>query len=636
MRCTEDALPSIHAKPFLLSLIKGNSHNDKGQEMRYNLRNRSSFADEHSPRFFVTRNRFHPLLEVGMYDEKLLKKILLSSETFKQADIKAMLAEAKEKKQTLEARVLEKMPEETLYRVAAEYFKVPFIDLKGVQVRKDFLDLIPEPIANTHHVVPFDKGEKSMKVAMIDPEDLQTIEFLRRKTGLKIEIHITTPSALKEIIKQYKVSLKAEFEDITADTEDDDDQSKLKELANDLPVVRIVDSLLEHAIFEGASDIHIEPNEHDLSVRYRVDGILRDVMTLPKQSMSGVIARVKVLSNLKLDEHRLPQDGRMKISGPGYKYAVRVSTLPIMDGEKIVMRLLSEGAEALSLKQLGFNSKHLEIIERNIRKPHGINFVTGPTGSGKTTTLYSILAILNTPGVNISTVEDPVEYRMEGINQSQVNSKIGFTFAAGLRSLLRQDPNIIMVGEIRDGETASIATNAAMTGHLVFATLHTNDAVTSLPRLMDMGVPRFLVAFTANIIIAQRLVRKICQDCKEAYKLEKKAIDELREMYHLEEIMESLALHGFVKKGASLEKQDFYRGKGCKSCGDQGYKGRQGIYEVLEISKKIQTLINKDATKAELLAQARSEGMISIVEDGFNKALSGVTSLEEIMRVTKE
>jgi len=562
-----------------------------------------------------------------MYEDKLLKKILLATETFKPAEIKQLAADAKSRKQSLEAEVLTKMPEETLYRVAADYFKVPFVDLKGVQVRKDFLDLIPEPIATTHEVIPFDKGEKSMKVAMLDPEDLQTIEFLRRKTGLEIEVHLTTHTSLHEIIKQYKRSLKAEFEDIGVEAGDEEDQTRLKELANDLPVVRIVDSLLEHAIFEGASDIHIEPTEHDVSVRYRVDGILRDVMTLPKQSMSGIVARVKVLSNLKLDEHRLPQDGRMKISGPGYKYAVRVSTLPIMDGEKIVMRLLSESAAALTLEQLGFNKQHLAIVERNIHKPHGIIFVTGPTGSGKTTTLYSVLAILNTPGVNISTVEDPVEYRMEGINQSQVNPKIGFTFASGLRALLRQDPNIIMVGEIRDGETAEIATNAAMTGHLVFATLHTNDSVTSLPRLMDMGVPRFLVAFTANMIVAQRLVRKVCPDCKESYKLEKKAVDEL---------MEDLVRHGFMKKGMTLERQDFYRGAGCKSCGDQGYKGRVGIYEILEVSKDIQALINRDATKAEILAKAKEEGMISIVEDGFQKALSGVTSLEEIMRVTKE
>ena len=427
----------------------------------------------------------------------------------------------------LEEYLLEKMPEETLFRLAADYFKVPFVDLKGVQVRKDFLDLVPEPIATTHEIVPFDKGEKTLKVAALDPEDLQTLEFLRRKTGLEIQVHVTTPTALREIIKQYKRSLKAEFEDIAKVTgavgEGEEDQNKLRELAQDLPVVRIVESLLEHAVFEGASDIHIEPSEQDLVVRYRVDGILRNVMTLPKNSQAGIVARIKVLSNLKLDEHRLPQDGRMKISGPGYKYSVRVSTLPVMDGEKIVMRLLSETAQALSLEQLGFNDKHLELLKRNIMKPHGIIFVTGPTGSGKTTTLYSVLSLRNTPGVNISTIEDPVEYRMTGVNQSQVNPKIGFTFAVGLRTLLRQDPNIIMVGEIRDGETAEIATNAAMTGHLVFATLHTNDAVTSLPRLVDMGVPRFLVAFTCNIIVAQRLVRKVCKESRvsKAYRAKK-------------------------------------------------------------------------------------------------------------------
>lgn len=571
-----------------------------------------------------------------MYEDKLLKKILLTAGTFKKEELKAFEKEAKEKKSKLEEAILKKMPEETLYRVAAEYFKMPFVDLKGVQVRKDFLELIPEPIATTHEVVPFDKSDKSMKIAMLDPEDIQTIEFLRRKTGLEIEIHVTTASALQEIIKQYRRSLKAEFEDITKGTGDEEDQSKLKELANDLPVVKIVDSLLEHAIFEGASDIHIEPSEHDVSVRYRVDGILRNVMTLPKNSMSGIVARIKVLSNLKLDEHRVPQDGRMKISGPGYKYSVRVSTLPVMDGEKIVMRLLSESAAQLTLEQLGFNKQHLEIVTRNIKKPHGINFVTGPTGSGKTTTLYSVLGMLNTPAVNISTVEDPIEYRMAGINQSQVQPKIGFTFASGLRALLRQDPNIIMVGEIRDGETAEIATNAAMTGHLVFATLHTNDAVTSLPRLVDMGVPRFLVAFTANMIIAQRLVRKICKDCKESFKLSSDQLKEVTDLYDIDDILNNLAKRGFLKKKESLEKLEFFRGAGCKQCGDQGYKGRMGIYEVLEVTEKVQELINKNATGPEIMAAAREEGMISIVEDAFFKALNGLTTLGEIMRVTKE
>ena len=572
-----------------------------------------------------------------MYSDALLQKILLETGTFKPVEVKQFLAEAKEKKQRLEDRVREKMPEETLYRVAADWFKAPFIDLKGVQVRKDFLDLVPEPIAATHEIVPFDKGEHVLKVATLDPQDLQTIEFLKRKTGMELEVHITTPTALQDIIKQYRRSLKAEFEDITKTSEPGatDDQQKLRELAQDLPVVRIVESLLEHAVFEGASDIHIEPTEQDLAVRYRVDGILRNVMTLPRNAQAGVVARIKVLSNMKLDEHRLPQDGRMKISGPSYKYSVRVSTLPVMDGEKIVMRLLSETAQALSLEQLGFNDSHLAIVKRNIMKPHGIIFVTGPTGSGKTTTLYSVLSLRNTPGVNISTIEDPVEYRMAGVNQSQVNPKIGFTFAIGLRTLLRQDPNIIMVGEIRDGETAEIATNAAMTGHLVFATLHTNDSVTALPRLVDMGVPRFLVAFTCNMIIAQRLVRKVCKSCAQPYTLTKQQVKELGELYNLEEIMAGLRTHGLIKD-VSIEKSDFFRGAGCKQCGGEGYRGRMGIYEVLEITKGIQDLINKDATGQEIYAQAVKEGMITIVEDGFAKALSGVTTLEEIMRVTKE
>ncbi len=573
-----------------------------------------------------------------MYSDALLQKILVTTGTLKLPEIKEHVAAAKEKKTRLEEHLLEKMPEETLYRIIADYFKVPFVDLKGVQVRKDFLDLVPEPIATTHEIVPFDKGASTLKVATLDPEDLQTIEFLKHKTNLDVQVHVTTPTALREIIKQYKRSLKAEFEDIAKATPvgDETDQQKLRELAQDLPVVRIVESLLEHAVFEGASDIHIEPTEQDLAVRYRVDGILRNVMTLPKNAQAGIVARIKVLSNLKLDEHRLPQDGRMKISGPSYKYSVRVSTLPVMDGEKIVMRLLSETAQALSLEQLGFNDKHLEAVKRNIAKPHGIIFVTGPTGSGKTTTLYSILSLRNTPGVNISTIEDPVEYRMNGVNQSQVNPKIGFTFAIGLRTLLRQDPNIIMVGEIRDGETAEIATNAAMTGHLVFATLHTNDSVTSLPRLVDMGVPRFLVAFTCNMIIAQRLVRKVCKECKQPYKISKAQLKELSDLYDIPKVTSAMQHDGFLEKGMTLDKVDFYRGAGCKQCGDEGYKGRVGIYEVLEVSKPLQDLIAKNASNAEIIAQAEQEGMIGIVEDGFSKAIKGVTSLEEIMRVTKE
>ena len=351
---------------------------------------------------------------------------------------------------------------------------------------------------------------------------------------------MAAPSALEETLKQYRLSLKAEFEKITEKPIQDESKEKLEELAENLPIIRVAESLLEHAVFEGASDIHIEPLEKGVTVRYRVDGVLRKVMTLPKTVGPGVVARIKILSNLKLDEHRLPQDGRFKIETNDRRLSVRVSVLPIFDGEKIVMRLLDETATALTLEQLGLLPGPLEIVSRNIKRPHGIILVTGPTGSGKTTTLYSIMQILNRPEVNISTIEDPIEYRMPGINQSQVSTKVGFTFARGLRALLRQDPNIIMVGEIRDSETADVAIHAALTGHLVLSTLHTNDAATALPRLADMNIPPFLIAFTANMIVAQRLVMKLCPECKEAYKLNAMAVSELWKLYDIGNLVKSL------------------------------------------------------------------------------------------------
>jgi type IV pilus assembly protein PilB len=411
----------------------------------------------------------------------------------------------------------------------------------------------------------------------------------------------------------------------------------LKKLAADLPVVRIVDTLLEYAVFEDASDIHIEPEEKEINVRYRVDGILRHVMTLPKNVQQGISARIKILANLKVDEHRLPQDGRFKINNKEYKVSFRVSIIPTFDGEKIVMRLLKEKAQILSLEQLGFQQSSLEMIKRNIEKPHGMILVTGPTGSGKTTTLYTVLNILNTPEVNICTVEDPIEYRMAHVNQSQVNAKIGFTFASGLRSLLRQDPDIIMVGEIRDQETAEIAIHAAMTGHLVLSTLHTNDAVTTLPRMADMGVASFLIASTTNLIIAQRLVRKICPNCIQSYNLDKPAVDELGKILNVDEIIIALKKVKVIANNQDkFESLLFYRGKGCKQCNGTGYKGRLGIYETLEITPDIAELIMKKATEKEIKDAALKQDMITMIEDGFIKAKNGITTIEEIMRVTKE
>jgi type IV pilus assembly protein PilB len=581
-----------------------------------------------------------------MLNNDLLKKILRETGTFDVKGINQLLKEAKEKSadMTLEQYLLKekKMPEEMLYRIAAQFYRLPFVNLREQPIRQDILFLIPEPIAVSHKLIAFEKTDDELRVATLEPTDLQTFEFVKRKTNLKLKVYYTNPSSFESAVKQYKQSLSAELGAMTSmpkksgEEPSAEEEEKLSKLAEDIPIVRVVDSILEHAILEGASDIHIEPSETEVIVRFRVDGVLRPVMTFPKIVAPGIVARIKILSNLKLDEHRLPQDGRFKIENPNYKFSMRVSILPVYDGEKIVMRLLSEGAKPLTLEQLGFQPKAKEIVLRNMKKPHGIIFVTGPTGSGKSTTLYSVLNMLNTPKVNISTVEDPVEYRLPGVNQSQVNSKIGFTFAGGLRALLRQDPNIILVGEIRDEETASIAVQAAMTGHLVMGTLHTNDAATSLPRLLDMGVPPFLIAFTANMIVAQRLVRKICQNCVRSFKIPSHVLEQLRAQIDVDSIWKKLRAEEVVGPAQKIEDTTFWRGSGCTQCNNEGYKGRMGIYEVLEITPEISRLINAKANAHEIKEAAIKEGMITMVEDGFIKAVKAVTTIEEILRVTKD
>lgn len=573
-----------------------------------------------------------------MFTDKQLISVLEKSEQLSATDLKKHVTSAKNAKRRLESYLIDKkiFSSESLYETAAQVYRVPFVKLRGQPIRKDILFLIPEPLARRYQVVAYDKnGSDQIKILTTDPQNLQAFEFLRKKTGKELDISMTAPEELEELMKQYHKSLEAEFQDIAK--KGAEGEKGLEELAEDLPVIRVVDTILEYAIFESASDIHIEPADQELAVRYRVDGVLKNVMTLPMSIHAGVVARIKVLSNLKLDEHRLPQDGRFKIQTKEHKIAFRVSILPTFNGEKIVLRLLNEGAQAMGLDDLGMQPKPLEILKRNIERPHGMILVTGPTGSGKTTTLYTVLTVLNTPEVNISTVEDPVEYRMEHINQSQVNSKIGFTFAMGLRALLRQDPNIIMVGEIRDEETAEIAVNAAMTGHLLLSTLHTNDAVTAVPRLYDMGIPPFLVASTTNIVMAQRLVRRICPHCIVSYNLDKAAIDELAKQFDVARVLMTMKSEGAVSSTTeSLDKQLFYRGKGCKQCGDEGYKGRIGIYEVLEIDKDVQEAILRKASREDLIAIAEKQDMMSMMEDGFLKAKAGITTIEEVLRVTQE
>ncbi|OHA11887.1 MAG: hypothetical protein A3H69_04430, partial [Candidatus Sungbacteria bacterium RIFCSPLOWO2_02_FULL_47_9] len=411
-------------------------------------------------------------------------------------------------------------------------------------------------------------------------------------------------------------------------------EEDLKKMAEDLPIIKIVDTLIRHSIIEGSSDVHIEPEEREVVVRYRIDGILKQAMVLPKNVAAGVVARIKVMSNLQLDEHRLPQDGRFKIETSEYKISFRVSIMPVFDGEKIVMRLLPEKSRGLSLEALGFSSLDLEKLHRNIKKTVGMILATGPTGSGKTTTLYTVLDILNKPGVNIVTVEDPIEYRMQGVNQTQVRSAIGFTFASGLRSILRQDPDVIMVGEIRDTETASLAVNAALTGHLVLSTLHTNSASGALPRLLDMKVEPFLIASTVNIIIGQRLVRTLSSE-KEFYTLgpaEKEALSKIVDLGRMEKILKREKVIG---PSDTIENAKWARAKPGQESKD-GFRGRLGIREVLEMSDGIRDLIMKNSTASDLERLAKEEGMTTMLEDGIVKAAQGLTTVEEVLRVISD
>ena len=534
--------------------------------------------------------------------------------------------------------------QEELIKLEAYILGVPFVNLEREKISDEVLKIIPEPIARSHNIIPFRKQGNNLEVAMLDPEDLRTIEFIKKTANLKILPRLTTPESIKNVLNQYQKTLEAEFGDIIKTEVKGikqikekgfiEEKEELRKAAEELPVVRIVDTLLKHAILERSSDIHIEPTEKEVVVRYRIDGILRDAMTLPKQAAAGIVARIKVLSNLKLDEHRLPQDGRFRIESEAYKYSIRVSILPVFDGEKIVMRLLAETAKSFTLEEIGLSGESLENVQNNLRKPVGMVLVTGPTGCGKTTTLYAMMEILNVPGVNISTVEDPVEYRMPRINQTQVNTKIGLTFVSGLRSLVRQDPDIIMVGEIRDKETASLATNAALTGHLVLSTLHTTSASGAIPRLIDMKVEPFLIASTLNVILAQRLVRRLYRGSTK-YTLKESEVKNLKKYCDIERILAILKEEKLAKPNQTLKDIEFYRPNPSKEC-PEGYKGRVGIYEVLSVTETIKELIVKETDSDKIQDQGQKEGMRIMIEDGFVKAAQGLTSIEEVLRVVMD
>lgn len=535
--------------------------------------------------------------------------------------------------------------EEELKRLEAYILGIPFVDLSREIIPFTVLQIIPEPIARKHNVIAFRKIGDTVEVAMLDPDDLQTIEFIRKKTGLRVLPRLTSPESIQHILKQYQKTLEAEFGEIIREearetlkiSRDEAQQfevEELKQLAADLPVIRIVDTLIRHAVLQNASDIHIEPLEKEVLIRYRIDGILHDAMTLPKEIVPAIVARVKVLANLKLDEHRLPQDGRFKLETDEYKISFRVSVLPVYYGEKLVLRLLPENTKGFTLEELGFWGMNLERVYRAIRKPTGIILVTGPTGSGKTTTLYTILEILNTPKVNISTIEDPIEYQIPRVNQTQVRPEIGLTFANGLRSLLRQDPNILMVGEIRDNETAALAINAALTGHLVLSTLHTNSAAGAIPRLIDMKVEQFLIASTLTAVISQRLVRRLCEEY-EKYTLSKSEVETLKKDFNLDRVLERLRHEKVVGARETFESIEWGRPRKTEGC-PEGYKGRIGIHEVLEVTESIKELIVRNATSDEIEKRAIEEGMLTMLDEGFIRAAQRITSIEEVLRVASE
>lgn len=575
---------------------------------------------------------------------------LVDSKTVPQKKLGAVFQEAQKEKKDLGELLLEKklIKEKELSELKAYISGFSHVDLTKTKIDPEILKIIPEPIARKNSIIAYKKDGKKLEVAMIDVRDLQTIDFIRKKVGLKIVPRLTNKESILHALKQYQESLEKEFKTLVREESKKvslrqplvaksetklSEEKDLKKEAEELPIIKIVDSILRHAIAQRSTDIHIEPEEKDVIVRFRVDGILHDAMTLPRQVHSGIVARIKVLSKLRLDEHRLPQDGRFAIKTDQYKVSFRVSVIPVFDGEKVAMRLLREDSKGFTLETLGFRGEPLEKIQKAVHKPVGMILATGPTGSGKTTTLYTLLDIINTPQVNISTIEDPIEYRMPRINQTQVRPDIGLTFANGLRSLVRQDPDILMVGEVRDNETAGLAINAALTGHLVLSTLHTNSAAGAIPRLIDMEQEAFLIASTVTVITGQRLVRRLCPDTKKKYKLTKKQLETLGEEVDLDRMLNILRDNKVIGPKENWSDVSFYEPVASDDCPD-GYKDRIGIHEVLEVTESIKNMITERATSDEIEEQAKKEGMTTMFEDGVITAALGITTLEEVLRVT--
>jgi type IV pilus assembly protein PilB len=596
--------------------------------------------------------------------DSLVEKLLSKGGKFTKEQMAALREQEISEKKPLQDLVIKNslLSEKDLTKLYADEVEIPFVELSAREIKHDVLKQLPERIARQYNAVVFDVDAKGTKmVAMEDPDDIQALNFLQKQLGTNLKVHLTTSSLLRAALDQYQGNISSELTKVISSETEADDSEEIDEndLAEDSPVAQTVNIIIEYGVKAGASDIHIEPRENFVVVRYRIDGLLREANKLPRKLLGALVSRIKILSNLKIDERRAPQDGRFKVDVNGQIYALRVSTLPILDGEKVAMRILNESSKPADFTELGFWGAALHDLQQAITQPHGMVLVTGPTGSGKSTTLFSVLSTLNTPNVNISTVEDPVEYHVVGANQTQVNPVAGMTFTNGLRALLRQDPNIIMVGEIRDGETADLAVQASLTGHLVFSTLHTSNAATCLPRLLDMGVEPFLIASTVRVVVAQRLVRRLCVDCREVVTPDAATLKQLVKAFNLDDNggfkqiheLETLALQdGIGKSGsgknagtdklstttASIDRLWKAHDDGCESCNHSGYKGRIGIYEVLGNSTAIQKMIVSGSTSEAIEQTAISENMLTMQLDGLIKSLRGQTTIEEVLRVTSQ
>lgn len=553
-----------------------------------------------------------------------LQTLLVPPGHVSEEDFASAAAIAQAEQRPLEEILVEKdyIRDHDLGQLVAEDLGVPFLSLSRKHIDAAVIHLIPEVVARARGVVALDRTARGVTVGMTDPSDVEMRHFIEKRLGEPILVHYITAADLRVALAHYKSNLQDAFAAIVRRLEGAGKEEQEEAM------VSMVDTLLQYGYYNQSSDVHIEPREHKGVVRFRIDGVMHDVLELPKDLYDLVVTRIKILGRMRTDEHRAAQDGRIRYAVGDTAIDVRVSVLPVIQGENVVMRLLSERSQRLGLADLGMSESDMEIMRRAIEKPHGMILVTGPTGSGKTTTVYAVMKILNTRDVHIATIEDPVEYDVEGISQIQVNTKTDLTFAKGLRAIVRQDPDIIMVGEIRDQETADIAVNSAMTGHLVLSTLHANDAATTLPRLLDMDVEPFLVASTVNVTIAQRLVRKICMSCRSSYTID----DEERQLIEQQPALKAL----FTARGIkNIKTLTLYRGAGCAVCGTTGYVGRSGIFEVMEMNNAIKALILARASSDDILAAARKSGMKTMIEDGIEKVIQGQTTLSEVLRTTK-